>query len=383
MEKEMSNEKYQEKMNIARSNEPQVLATTLSNIIIEPDSFDKNYIILILDTKHQLTVSDSFFKQLAKILNVNLKIRQNLTDEKDDNKIYSDLLNALKTIQSSVKPVDVTILYDPAQKKITDIKAGAYTRLSNSSLFAFAEELVSKHHQLSISNVDAFQGTPDVGIQIMSGNIVDLTNKKISSDDESFQFGITLGNSGLVTSVGDFAYRLVCSNGMMGIRTDERFFLKNTEADGLLYLYNHFSDMEKDNFIPADFAANFENATNINASYKELKKAHDFAQNNLIIEFEDLEFQTRQAFTDKFFRDIAVVQAKLKSKGVIESEIPEKAMELIRTRTSMWDLVNTMTDLGSNDHNAFKMKNKRAFQKHGGKLMSANWDLEYEKYLLM
>lgn len=385
MEKEMSSVDYQKALVIARSNEPKVISTTLKNIIIEGDSFDKNYIVLVLPdaSSHQLTVSDAFFKQLAKILNVNLSIRKNLSIESDDNKMYSELLNVLRSAQNMIKAVDVTLLFCPIERKITHVKAGSFSRLSNDALFGFAEQLVDKYPKLTISNVDTYQGSSNVGIQIMSGNIVDLTNKKLSIDDESFQFGITLGNHGLVTSVGDFAYRLVCSNGMMGIRTDERFYLPNTEFDGLLELYDHFEAMREQDFVPADFAANFENATQIHASYKELKKAHDFAQRNLLIEFPEQENQIRYAFADKYFSDVAMVQAKLKAKGIDEKEIPEKAMALIRTRTSMWDLVNTMTNLGSNPHPVYKVGNKPAFQKQGGKLMADNWDLEFEKYLLI
>lgn len=170
---------------------------------------------------------------------------------------------------------------------------------------------------------------------------------------------------------------------MMGIRTDERFYLKNTEREGLLEMYNHFDKMKEQDFIPDEFAANFESATRIHASYKELKKAHDFAQKNLLIEFPDMEGQTRAAFADKFFNEMSVVSAKLKAKGIDERDIPEKAMQLIRTRTTMWDLVNTMTDLGSNDQHVFKFRNKPAFQRHGGQLMSDDWDLKFEQYLLI
>jgi len=385
MRKEISSEDYDKAVRIAKSNEPKVISTTLSSVLIEPDSFDKKFIVLIMPdaSKHKLTVAPSFFKQLAKILNVNLTMRRKMSDEKEDNKTFSELLNVLRQVQNSVAPIQVTLLFDVIDKQISHIKAGNYARLSNSALFGFAEGLVDKYPQLSISNVDAFNTSPNVNIQIVSGNIVDLTNKNISSDDESFQFGITLGNSGLTTSVGDFAYRLVCANGMMGIRTDERFHLKSTEEQGLLDLYKHFDKMNESNFIPEEFASNFENATQVHASYNEILNAYKFATKNLIVEFPEQESQLRYAFADKYFPAVREIQAKLTKKEIDQRELPEKAMQSIRTGMSMWELINTMTDLGSNTHPVYKVGNKRAFQEMGGKIMSADWDFEFEKFLLL
>ena len=85
----------------------------------------------------------------------------------------------------------------------------------------------------------------------------------------------------------------------------------------------------------------------------------------------------------RYFQDIARVRELLKARGIEEKDIPEKAMELIRTQTTMWELINTMTDLGSNPHPIYKLSNRNRFQKQGGQLMSSDWDLKYEKFLLM
>jgi len=384
--KEITNEQFKEKRAIALRNEPTIITTTLNNIIIEGDSFDKNYIVMVIPggTTHQLSVSKAFFKQLAKILNLNLSIRGKLNDGiKDNNTIYSELLNVMGKIQASITPIEVTLLFDHNKREIISIKNGAYNRLSNETLFGFAEELVNKYPQLKISNINANEGNSNVSINIMSGDLVSLTDKKLSSDDETFQFGITLGNSGLTTSIGDFAYRLVCSNGMMGIRTDERFFLKNTEQDGLMDLYKYFEQMKSQNFIPEDFAANYANATRIHASYNELKKAHDFAQSRLLIQYPEQENQIRAAFSDIFFPDVRLIQTKFERKDIKESELPEKAFQNIRTKTSMWDLINVMTNLGSNPHPVYKLRDPNSFQKMGGKLLSSDWDFEFERFLLL
>lgn len=384
MQKEMSNQDYQKALVLAKENEPKIITTTLKNIIIEGESFDKNYIVLVMrEGNFRLTVSEAFFKQLAKILNINLSIRKTLTEDNNVNTIYSELLNAMRGVQNLVKPMDVTLLFNPIEKKITHIKKGTFSRMSNETLFTFAESLVTKYPHLVISNVNTNPYSSDVAIQILSGNIVDLTDVAISEENESFQFGITIGNHGLVTSVGDFAYRLVCTNGMMGIRTDERFYLPNTQQDGLLKLFEHFEKMKEQNFVPEDFAANYQNAAKVHASYAELKKSHDFAQKHLVVEFPEQEGQLRKAFSDTFFHDVAIIQEKLKRKGINENEIPDKAMQLIRTQTKMWDLINTMTYLGSNEHHVYHLNNKPSFQRLGGKILSDDWDLEFEQYLLL
>jgi hypothetical protein len=385
MRKEFSSEEFLKIKRQSIANEPQVHSTILSNIIIEPESFDKKYIILILPdkSKHQLTVSNDFFKELSKILKINMSLRQRMSGDNKHNEMYSTFLNALKMVQEGIAPIDITLLYDVVEKQITHIKQGSYSRLSNESLFNFVEGLIDKYPSLSVIDVFGGQNTSNAEIKLLSGSVVDLTNKAISDEDESFQFGLTMGNSGLSTSVGDFAYRLVCANGMMGIRTDERFHLKDTTEKGLRELFTHFETLKEHNFVPEDFAGNFEKATQVHASFAELDKAYKFAQKNIMSEFPDQLDQLRSAFGDKYFSDIRIVEAMLKAKNIDKSELDPKALQHIRTKTTMWDLVNTMTDLGSNEHQVFKVQNKRGFQKYGGKLMSEPFDFEYEKFLLL
>ena len=371
---------------IAKSVEPQIITTYLNNIFLESKSFDEGYIMLLMDgKKHRVSVAKSFFKDLSKVLNVTQTLRQSLSDNaNEDNEFYSEFLDKLKDVQNAIGSIEeVTLLYDVIKKTFTRMNKGTFGKLTNESLFNFADALVNKYPELSIIDVIASDQSPNVNIKLLSKEGFDFSDLKLSSESEEFQFGVTLGNTDIKTAIGDFAYRLICTNGMMGLQTDERFTLPNSEKDGLHKLFQHFNTMKEANFLPADFAENFQNATQIHASLGELEKAYKLISKNLIFEYPEQENMLRDALSDTYFPDLKRVYARIKTKGYNPEKLEEDEKSFIRTGTSMWDLINTLTNLGSNDQGVFKFQNKTKFQQQGGQLLSSNWDLKNEKWLLL
>lgn len=361
-------EQFNEYKGYAKSNDPQVFTTTLAGLRLDSDSYEKNYILVALPTggEHRMSVSTDFFKQLAKMLRINLGLKN--TIEKD---VYSRLLDTLKSLQSVTK--EIVLVFDPTQGKITHISDKGYNRISNIQLFDFAEGLLNKYPQLEIESISGGNGFSSTEIKILSSNIVQFDDVT-SNDDESFNFGLTLKNSGVSTTVNDFAYRLICANGMMGIRTDERFRLQDTTQAGLFQLFEHFEKMEKTNFIPEDFADNIANASNTMASLEELESAISHISSKIVGEFPEQTEQLVAGMVSRFFPELDATYQRLKIKGIDPKTLTNKQKRFVNTNKSMWELVNVLTDLGSNKH-LYTIQNKQTLQNIGAKFLTKEHDL--------
>lgn len=369
--KSLSLEAFTEYKTNAIANDPKVFTTNLGLIVVEPESFDKGYIIVNIDGKPQrVSTAPTFFAEFTKMLSVDKKLQGKMNAGKDDNKSFANLLEALKVIQNSANPKEVALVFDTVANKITHITDSGYNRLANVELFNFAEALINKYPFLHLRDVIGANTSSDVEIRILSENDFDF------GEDEQFQFGITLSNKGVITSLGDFAYRLICANGMMGIKTDERFTLSGTASDDLHKLFEHFEIMEKANFLPNDFEENMRSAMEVPASFFELSEAVRNVSSMIVGEFPEQKEQWIAGMVAQHFPAYNTVLQKLKQKGYEVADLSKKQQQLIKTDMPMWDMVNALTYLGSNEV-PFILTNKPHLQRLGGKMLAKEHDMKH------
>ena len=366
----MDNEKFLEIRGYSIENNPLVYSSHLNAIKIEESSFAEKFIILSLPNGKdvKMNVTKSFFKDLSSLLSIKISMQKNMEHD-----MFSKLLEALKTLQSTNGISQVHLMYNPVERSITHINTDGFNRISNSQLFGFAETLVNKYPQLAISNVIGGKGSADAEIKIVSNDNIKIISD--STDIEEFNFGISLSNVGINTTLCDYAYRLVCSNGMMGIRTDERFKLQGTGRENMTELFGHFDVMEKENFIPADFEDNINNAVNTMVSFDEMQNAINAISDKIVGEFPEQTEQWVEGMISMHFPQWFTINQKLKIKGYDPLKLTTEQKKLIKTDMNMWELVNVLTDLGSNK-TPYTIRDKRMLQKLGGKYLTKNFDLK-------
>lgn len=375
--KAIPNEEFLAIRNSAINNDPITMTMPMANVIFSGEGYKGGWVELLLkDGRTRTYVTPNFFKLVAKMLNFNIGLSSRMDEES-----FGSLMQAVKVLQSTKNAIgEVTVVYDQIQKKLTHISSGAYNRISNELLFNFAEGIVDKNPDLKIIKILGGKETSDVGFHILSSEQVGLQDV-MSNDPEEFQFGITLSNRGVSTIVGDFAYRLICTNGMMSIKTDDRFKLEGTDGDSLFKLFQHFEVMQKEQYIPKDFNENVSTASNIPASYGELNSVYRTIISGLVPEFPEHKPMIAEAIKTRFFSEMIVVEQKLKARGFDIEEITPQQMKFIKTDKTMWELVNIATDLGSNNH-PYPLNNKITLQQLGGKLLTRPFDLK-ELHLLL
>jgi len=321
-------------------------------------------------------VADGFIRDLAKILNVNIKLQKNLqSDDEVGKEMLADLLNAMRLFNSRKKNSQVTLVGDVQNGIFTNVVSGAYARMSNEGLLDIAADLMKAHDGLQLIEANISDHQPDLMLKLLAPN----EHKLVKCDDEVFNFGLTLSNNAINTFVGDFAYRLVCTNGMMGLKSENNFKLSDIGTQGLLDMQTHLADASRRNFMPADFEANIGTAKDVEASFKEVEEAFKYVKSQLNC-LDDQRDRIEMAIAFRYFPGYFNTLDKLKKNNIDPASLSIDEKKFLPSGMTMWDLINNITDLGSNDR-GYTFLQRDKLQVYGGKLMTKNADLKYVKYL--
>lgn len=375
----LSAEKYADKKAEALQLEPMTKKVSLNSIELSDDSYESGYIKV---DGNNVAVEKSFFKGLSKLLNVNATLQNSLVGKKSSGKegggiLYTKMIDALKSFKSHNKPTQVLLVANQGSSSITNILSEDYSRITNNGLFNIVERLVNDYPQLGVIDVNSSGGGLGAGVKLLASTDFEFGNMR-GTEDETFRFGMNIENRGINTLIGDFAYRMVCQNGMMGMKTINNFKLEGLGDRDIKALFDHIVEVERRNFMPCEFKENMELAAKVPASFREVESAFDKTKKLLSLKPEetDLKGSYNAALAEKYFWGYPKTQQRLLSKGVELKSITDKQKSFINSGMNMWDLINTITFLGSNK-TGMPFKNQDELQKIGGKQFHAEYDLAY------
>ena len=375
--KPMSQEEFNAAKAEAQKSEPITRRIPMSQIEMDKDSYAGRYVKV---SGKSVAVDGGFFKQLGAVLHISDSMRRDLTaDGKGESGLFAKMVDTLKVLKSGKNGGgDVTIVGDPTSGHLTGISDKPYNRIPNKDLFGIAETLLNKYPSLSATDINVGGGGMNVGISLMSSNQLPFAPKN-AMDDETFQFGFSLDN-GKQTSLGDFAYRLVCSNGMMRMSKMDQFQLKDLSQDNIRKMFEHIAASEKRGFVPVMFAQNMENAINTTASYFEIEKLFKAVKDNINCEDEVLRKHFQAEVAKNFFQGYVRTAQRLTAKGIDIVEMTDKQKQFISSGQNMWNLINNLTWLGSHD-SGYAWKDQALLRKLGGKQLGQEFDLQYADLL--
>ena len=361
----------------------------LSQISITADSLKDSTIELAGST---VPVSPGFFVKLASFL----KMTASLTNEmikKGDTQMVTAMMNALKQYRTKATTADVLLVADPTTREIIDImNPDRYQRLSNGSLLDLSERILTDKPNLSIETIDGRGGGGGMSINFLNNNEIGFPG---AGPDEFFKFGFSLIQDNKSTRVEMYNQRLICTNGLRtslgagaiggnrAISFNESFKLASTSQDSILQFIQNIDAMAKAEFVPSSFQEVLETAANTRASLFEVETAMLAAQ--ALVAEADVDMRNRylQSIGKNYFHGHSMTMQRVARKGVNPLEINDRQKQLITTPMSIWDVVNSMTYLGSNNSgipfdDQFTLKNKAG--QLFGKGTNNGFDLQYAEF---
>lgn len=319
-----------------------------------------------------IPVTPKFFNRLGQAVNIQSGLL-NRMGKNSDREVQTKLLQAVKGYSETRDGSKEFLLVGNAeQRRVGDIvKADRYNRLSNETLFNTAETILNTVPDLHIESIDR-GGNGGVSINLVHGQQQGF--ERIGAD-EVFRFGVSLVNGENSSRVDDFFLRLSCANGAVS-RSLNTAFEFGKGQDAFRELINSMNGWAKVGFVPRTFKERLETATTTFASYAEIERAISVVTGQ--IKEQDPEFKVRleQAVKGTHFHEYDQTTKRILMSGHNPVTLSDAQKKFIKTGSTVWDLVNELTWLGSHQ-STFEFENNKRFKVEGGNLFAKTWDLQH------
>lgn len=339
-----------------------------------------------------VSVNNGFFQKLAGMLKVNRSLTTEMI-KNEDGKIATSLINGLKDYRSANGGGEVMLIANPNTREVIDIcDPKRFRRLTNESVFDVTSKIMNDNPNLSLETIDFNPHTGKSVINLLNNDEVGFPG---AGKDEFFKFGFSIVQSAKDTFVEMYNQRLVCSNGLRvslgqgaiggnrAINFEERFRLNSTGAEDIRIFLNQIEAMQKAGFVPAGFQNALEGAVNTKASLIEVESAMINAQRLVREEDPNLKKHYIDTIARNYFHSHADTMARIVRKGQDPMKLNDKQKSFIRTNQSIWDVVNSMTFLGSNN-TGFPLDAKHELKEHAGHLFGKGtkegYDLQFAQF---
>ncbi len=390
--REVTDAQFQEIKNKVGQAESAVKRVPISAISVDHETLRRGRILV---GGQPVKVSSGFFSKLGQMLKISTSLTRKMI-EKGDTQIAAALINGLKDYSvKNKKDNDVMLIANVNSKEIVDIcTPNRYKRVTNDTLFDVTERILNDNSSLILETVDFNPNTGKASINFLNQEEVGFAQ---AGKDEFFKFGFSLIQTNKDTIVESYNQRLICTNGLRtslgggviggtsnkGMSFDDKFRLGGTSTEDIRIFLNKIEDMKKANFVPGTFEGAINRAVGTKASYLEVEKAWKAAHAKVEDINPDMRKQYQAAMARDFFHAYGNTMNRIKNKGTDPLGLNEKQKSFIKTDMSIWDVVNSMTFLGSNN-SGFELANKHELKYSAGELFAKGtkegYDLEFAQY---
>jgi len=387
--REVTNQQFDAIRETMTANEHATKQVPISTIKLTEHSFAKSQIEI---GGQPVKVSNGFFLRMASMLKMNASLTREFI-KNDNSKVAAAMMNALNEYRRSQGGKDVLIIANPQTREVIDIcDPNRYRRLTNESLFDMTQKIMNEHPSLIIETIDSSPSGGNTSINFLNSEEVGFPG---AGKDEFFKFGFSITQTSKDTIVETYNTRLVCSNGMRvslgsgaiggnrDLHFEEKFRLGGTGAEDIRTFLNRVDAMKKAGFVPGGFQNAIHSAVNTKASLAEVEQAMMLAQRK--VREDDPQF--KKGFIDtierNYFGSHSDTLARIAVKGMDPYKLNDKQKSFIKTSQSVWDVINSLTYLGSNN-SGIELADKYELKAQAGDLFakgtSAGFDLQFAQY---
>lgn len=387
--REVNEEQFNKMREMLANAECATKVVPLSSIELDDKSIQNGSINIGAAT---VPVGSTFFQKLAGMLKVNRSLTSEMI-KNEDGKIATSLINGLKAYRSAKGSDEVMLIANPNTREVIDIcDPKRFRRLTNESVFDVTSKIMNDNSSLSIETIDFNPSTGRTVINLLNSDEVGFPG---AGKDEFFKFGFSIIQGSKDTQVEMYNQRLVCTNGLRvslgqgsiggsrDIQFEEKFRLNGTGAEDIRVFLSQIEAMKKAGFVPAGFQSALNSAVDTKASLFEVEHAMITAQQMVRENDPELKKLFIDGVQRQYFHTHADTMARIVRKGHNPMQLNDKQKSFIKTGMSIWDVVNSMTFLGSNN-TGFSLENKHQLKEEAGRLFGKGtkegYDLQFAQF---
>lgn len=388
--KNVNNDQLKEIRSRLSDSESAVKRIPIGAITVEPDHLKAGRILV---NGNPVAVSNAFFTKLGSMLKVSATLTRDMIN-KGDTKVASALINGLKDYQSvNKKDSDIMLIANVNTKEIIDVcTPNRYKRVTNETLFDVTERILNDNPNLRIETIDVNPGNGRASINFLNDQEIGFAS---AGKDEFFKFGFSISQTNKDTIVESYNQRLICTNGLRtslgegeiganrSINFEDKFRLGGTSSEDIRIFLNKIEAMKKAGFVPSGFESSIQRAMGTKASLLEIEKALKVTTDKMKDPDADLLKTYKTSLSRQYFHSHNDAIVRLVNKGVDPNNLNERQKQFIKTGMSIWDVVNSLTFLGSNN-TGFPIENKHELKYAAGQLFAKGvkdgYDLEFAQY---
>lgn len=389
MKREVTADQFEEVRSRLSETESAIKRVPISAIEVDDEAIKHGRILV---NGSPVKVTNSFYTKLGSMLNVSTSLTRSMI-EKGDHGIAAALINGLKDYRTkNRKENDVVLVANINTKEIVDICPPArYRRVTNDTVLDVTERILNDNPNLIIETVD-FNGTGGCSINFLNNEEIGFAQ---AGKDEFFKFGFSLIQTSRDTLVETYNQRLICTNGLRSslgqgaiggnssIQFDDKFRLGGTATEDIRLFLSKIDDMKKRGFVSPGFSDAINRATGTKASLHEIEKAFLCATSKINELDPELKKQYQASIARQWFHAYGDTLARLTRKGTDPHGLNDRQKQFIKTGMTIWDVVNSLTFLGSNN-SGIDFDNKHELKYSAGNLFSKGtkegYDLEFAQY---
>ena len=381
-------QEFQELRRSLIANDVLTKTITLDKIDVTEDGMKHGYISIEGKT---VMVGSGFFQKMAKLINVNSSLASSFI-KNDDHQLYTLLIKAIKqykTIKGGAAMDSYLLIADPSTNQIVDITKGKTGgRLSMSSVCDITEKILNDNSNMGLESASINRG--NASFNFINNNSIAFPE---AGPDEEFKFGFSINTTPTTTKMSLYNQRLICTNGMsvnmgsgvISAQSDikDSFSLRSLSTGNLERFFNQLKTLDASGYVPPSFKETLLRTQDTKASFAELEHAiatimQSFPDDNSAKDYKQL--------VKSYFPAFGMAVERVARKGLDVYSMNANQKSNIKTGMSIWDVVNNLTFLGSNN-SEFKIHNQNDLKAIGGSLfnkaMTTGLDLQYAKYAMI
>lgn len=283
-------------------------------------------------------ITDDAFKALVRLLGFT-NAAYNMIDSNLGSNQSKEILSKMKeAIANDDKKSQVCMLFDQSSAKIVNFTRSASNVLSNGAFFDLFERTMNNHSGMVIKNM-AITEAGNVELSVLNEN---WEFNVAHFNEEFFKSGLYFINTPTKTIINPFNERLTCTNGMVTAEKGLSIILSKGDSKTIEGFFDSVTNLKDVNTFETMFKQRIIKMMETPSSYAEM-----------LYVFKTLLWNIANS-KEQFVRDqinsklpINMIQSAYLQKGIDLNIVDNKVHKKIYTPTSVWDLVNYLTDLGS------------------------------------